>query len=177
MRTGGAHLSNNAPASSRPTMTLITTPAPTPVELQITLTQAATRGDAKSLPYAGEVTPEEAHQLQQAGAKIIDVRFAFEHEYVGRVRGSSLISWKIYPDGVNNPNFIEQLRVVASPDDIVLLLCRSGVRSHAAGVAATAAGYKKAYNIIGGFERDLDEQGQRSNRGGWRHAGLPWVQS
>ena len=158
-------------------MTLIATPVPTPVELQITLTQAATRGDAKSLPYAGEVTPREAHQLQEAGAKIIDVRYGFEHEYVGRIHGSSLVPWKIYPEGTTNPKFIEQLSAVASPDNIVLLLCRSGVRSHAASIAAAAAGYTKAYNIIGGFEGDLDEQGHRGNRGGWRHAGLPWVQS
>jgi rhodanese-related sulfurtransferase len=141
------------------------------------LSTAAARGATKSLPYAGEVTPREAHQLQQQGAKVIDVRYAFEHEYVGRVHGSSLVPWKIYPEGVNNPNFIEQLRAIAKSDDIVLLLCRSGVRSHAAGVATAAAGYTKAYNIIGGFEGDLDEQGHRGNRGGWRHAGLPWVQS
>jgi len=141
------------------------------------LSTAAARGATKSLPYAGEVTPREAHQLQQQGAKVIDVRYAFEHEYVGRVHGSSLVPWKIYPEGVNNPNFIEQLRAIAKSDDIVLLLCRSGVRSHAAGVATAAAGYTKAYNLIGGFEGDLDEQGHRGNRGGWRHAGLPWVQS
>ncbi|MCA2999159.1 MAG: rhodanese-like domain-containing protein [Rhodocyclaceae bacterium] len=138
---------------------------------------AAARGAAKSLPYAGEVTPREAHHLQQHGAKIIDVRYPFENEYVGRVHGSSLAPWKLYPEGLNNPNFITQLRAVAKPDDIVLMLCRSGVRSHAAGVAAAAAGFTKVYNIIGGFEGDLDEQGHRGNRGGWRHAGLPWVQS
>jgi sulfur dioxygenase len=44
-------------------------------------------------------------------------------------------------------------------------------------VPEAAADYKKACNIIGGFEGDLDEQGHRGNRGGWRHAGLPWVQS
>jgi rhodanese-related sulfurtransferase len=167
----------DAPASCQPRMTLLTTSQPTPAELQSTLAQASRRGAAKSLPYAGEVTPPEAHQLQQAGAKVIDVRHAFEHEYVGRVHGSSLVPWKIYPEGITNPKFIEQLSSVAKPDDIVLLLCRSGVRSHAAGVAAAAAGYSKAYNIIGGFEGDLDERGHRGNRSGWRHAGLPWVQS
>jgi rhodanese-related sulfurtransferase len=141
------------------------------------LATAAQRGAAKALPYAGEVTPAEAYTLQQAGAKIIDVRYAFEHEYVGRVGGSALVPWKIYPEGSNNPNFIAQLNASAKPDDVVLLLCRSGVRSHAAGVAAAAAGYKQAYNIIGGFEGDIDATGHRGNIGGWRHAGLPWVQS
>jgi len=31
-------------------------------------------------------------------------------------------------------------------------------------------------NVIGGFEGDLDEQGRRGQLGGWRKAGLPWVQ-
>ena len=149
----------------------------TTLDVEAILSHAAARGAARSLPYAGEVTPQEAHQLQQQGAKVVDVRYAFEHEYVGRVHGSSLAPWKIYPEGVNNPKFIEQLRAIAKSDDIVLLLCRSGVRSHAAGVAAAAAGFSKAYNIIGGFEGDLDELGHRGNVNGWRHAGLPWVQS
>ena len=31
--------------------------------------------------------------------------------------------------------------------------------------------------FIEGFEGDKDESGHRSTKGGWRHAGLPWMQS
>ena len=32
-------------------------------------------------------------------------------------------------------------------------------------------------NIIEGFEGDLDEKKHRGDKGGWRKAGLPWIQS
>ena len=34
-----------------------------------------------------------------------------------------------------------------------------------------------AYNILEGFEGDLNSQAQRGQRGGWRYRGLPWRQS
>jgi hypothetical protein len=43
--------------------------------------------------------------------------------------------------------------------------------------AATEAGWSEAYNILEGFEGDKDGDGHRNVSGGWRKAGLPWVQS
>jgi len=57
------------------------------------------------------------------------------------------------------------------------MLCRSGVRSLAAGNAASAAGYKTIINISDGFEGDLDADQQRGHLNGWRCAGLAWRQS
>jgi hypothetical protein len=31
------------------------------------------------------------------------------------------------------------------------------------------------YNVVGGFEGELDESHHRSSVNGWRHAGLPWA--
>jgi rhodanese-related sulfurtransferase len=62
-------------------------------------------------------------------------------------------------------------------DAPVLFLCRSGARSRAAAVALTAEGFHAAYNIVGGFEGDLDEARHRGQRNGWKAAGLPWVQA
>ncbi len=42
--------------------------------------------------------------------------------------------------------------------------------------AATKAGFTNVFNILEGFEGDLDEQQRRGAFNGWRHAGLPWVQ-
>ena len=39
-----------------------------------------------------------------------------------------------------------------------------------------AAGFDCVLNVIGGFEGDLDEHGQRGKLGGWRKAGMPWKQ-
>jgi len=58
----------------------------------------------------------------------------------------------------------------------VLFLCRSGARSRAAAMAATAAGYARAYNVAEGFEGDLDAEGHRGRVNGWKVAGLPWRQ-
>ena len=41
---------------------------------------------------------------------------------------------------------------------------------------AAASGYTNAYNILEGFEGDKDASGHRNKVGGWRHAGLPWIQ-
>jgi hypothetical protein len=45
--------------------------------------------------------------------------------------------------------------------------------------AETAAGlgYTLAINVLEGFEGDLDGEGHRNTVGGWRKAGLPWIQS
>ena len=41
---------------------------------------------------------------------------------------------------------------------------------------AARAGFTRVFNVLEGFEGDLDEEGRRGNLGGWRLAGLPWAQ-
>ena len=59
---------------------------------------------------------------------------------------------------------------------MLVLLCRSGKRSAAAAEAATKAGFSQVFNVLEGFEGDLDAQQQRGEQGGWKLWGLPWVQ-
>ncbi len=147
-------------------------------EVEKILARAAQRALASSLSYAGEVSPQEAYRLFVAhGAKIVDVRSRFENEYIGRIPGTSLISWKDWPSGEANTNFVAELDAHCATNDIILFLCRSGIRSHSTAKVAAAAGFTKAFNILEGFEGDLDQHGQRGNIGGWRKAGLPWIQS
>lgn len=142
------------------------------------LKRAEAYAKEKNLPYAGSVKPVEAHQLVKSGAaKLVDVRFKFEREYVGRPpEAAAAIEWKDINTGAVNPNFVEEVSKQFSRDDHLLFLCRSGVRSDAAAKALTEAGFKHAYNILEGFEGDLDEDKHRGNKGGWRKAGLPWIQ-
>jgi rhodanese-related sulfurtransferase len=141
------------------------------------LKRAEAYAKEKNLPYAGAVKPVEAHQLVKSGAaKLVDVRFKFEREYVGRVPETVGIEWKDINTGAVNPNFVEELSRQFSRDDRLLFLCRSGVRSDAAAKVATEAGFKNSFNILEGFEGDLDEEKHRGNKGGWRKAGLPWIQ-
>jgi rhodanese-related sulfurtransferase len=154
-------------------------PAPVPDSVEAVLAAAQRRAAEGGLPYFGAVTPAEAHRLLTAlpGAKLIDVRTRAEWDYVGRIPGGILIEWNTYPDGARNQAFLEQLRrTVDDVDAPVLFLCRSGQRSDHAARAARAAGYSRALNVIEGFEGDKDAAGQRGHLGGWRKAGLPWVQ-
>ena len=137
---------------------------------------AAERARQMKLPYAGALTPAEAHALMQAGAKLVDVRTKPELLYVGRVPGSVAVEWQTYPGNPQNPEFIKQLAQLAKPEDTLLFLCRSGVRSHGAAAAATQAGWQDSYNVLEGFEGDKDIELHRNTMGGWRKAGLPWVQ-
>jgi len=142
------------------------------------LARAKERGRTMRLPYAGALLPTEAYALMQQvpAAKLVDVRTQAEWEYVGHIPETVLIEWNTFPAG-RNPDFLSELQVqVAKTDAPVMFLCRSGARSHHAALAATQAGYSNSYNVLEGFEGDKDANGHRNTVGGWRVAGLPWVQ-
>ena len=138
---------------------------------------ARERGKKMGLGYAGALLPAEAHRLMQAGAKLVDVRTKPEVLYVGKVPGSVTVEWQTYPGNRENPEFLAELAALVPKDQPVMFLCRSGARSHSAAEAAMRAGWKETYNVLEGFEGDKDAEQHRSSVGGWRKAGLPWVQS
>jgi rhodanese-related sulfurtransferase len=143
------------------------------------LKQAQRRAHEMGLPYAGALLPSEANALlqQKPGAKVVDVRSRAELDFVGRIPGSVEIEWKSYPGMSPNPDFVQQLTQKVPQDAVVMFVCRSGGRSHDAAIAAVQAGYCAAFNVLEGFEGDRDSGGHRNTVGGWRAAGLPWVQS
>lgn len=140
---------------------------------------ARERAQATGLPYAGALTPAEAHQVWQLapGARLVDVRTRAELDWVGRIPDAVEIEWNQYPGGVPNPHFLTQLKRQVDPEALVMFICRSGVRSDHAARSATEAGYNACYNVLEGFEGDKDAHDQRNRLGGWRHASLPWFQS
>jgi rhodanese-related sulfurtransferase len=139
--------------------------------------RAKERGERMKLSYAGALLPAEAHALMEQGAKLVDVRTKPELLYVGRIPGSIAVEWQTYPGGRPNPDFVAELSAVVGRDETVMFICRSGARSDSAAEAAMRAGYKDAYNVLEGFEGDKDKEQHRNSVGGWRKAGLPWVQS
>jgi rhodanese-related sulfurtransferase len=145
------------------------------------LGQARERARQQQLPYAGAVTPQQAYALLQSDprAKLVDVRTNAERDWVGRValppEKHLAVEWNQYPGGTPNPSFLEQLRAQAEPDDTLLFLCRSGVRSRHAAKLATENGFANSYDILEGFEGDKDAEGHRRTVGGWCKAGLPWI--
>jgi rhodanese-related sulfurtransferase len=135
--------------------------------------------------YAGDVTPQEAYQalIDDQDAVLVDVRTHPELVYVGFPDlagiGKRLVAveWQSYPQGQQNPNFVDELRRAGVEEsNTVYFLCRSGARSRAAAMLATAAGYENAFNIGAGFEGGVDERGHRGTRNGWKASGLPWRQ-
>jgi rhodanese-related sulfurtransferase len=57
-----------------------------------------------------------------------------------------------------------------------VLICRSGNRSQDAAAALEQAGFAEVYNVLHGFEGELDERHHRNALAGWRFDGLPWEQ-
>jgi rhodanese-related sulfurtransferase len=138
---------------------------------------AKERAKKMGLSYAGALLPAEAHKLMQAGGKLVDVRTKPELLFVGSIPGAVTIEWQTYPGNRPNPEFIGELAALTKRDEPVMFICRSGARSHGAAEAAMRAGWRETYNVLEGFEGDKDAEQHRSSVGGWRKAGLPWIQS
>lgn len=137
---------------------------------------ARTRLEATEGAYTGAVTPPEAWQLYKDGrARLVDVRTTPEVRYVGCVPGALQAEWH-GSDPAQVERFLHDLKAVAQPDETVLLLCRSGVRSHHAARVAREAGYRNVFNVLEGFEGQRNHSYQRGFIDGWRSHGLPWVQ-
>lgn len=149
-----------------------------PEELVLSIIANARKlGEELDLGYAGRVSPIEAWQLFSSGAaQIVDVRTNEERKFVGHVPETLHVAWQTGTSLNRNPRFVREVEAKVRKDSVVLLLCRSGKRSHEAGKALAEAGFSDVYNISEGFEGDLNGKTQRGELGGWRHWSLPWVQ-
>ncbi|WP_321783499.1 rhodanese-like domain-containing protein [Burkholderia pyrrocinia] len=144
---------------------------------QQALEDARAAAEAAGTPYAGGVAPEAAWALFSAGdALLVDVRTAEERKFVGHVPESLHVPWATGTSLTRNPRFVRELEAKTGKDAVVLLLCRSGNRSAQAAEAATKGGFTQVFNVLEGFEGDLDEGQHRGGRNGWRFRGLPWAQ-
>jgi rhodanese-related sulfurtransferase len=110
-------------------------------------------------------------------AVLIDCRSEMEYLFVGHPTSAQHVAWNDGPDWDINPHFIGQVKKIASMNRPVVLICRSGQRSIAAGVELEKAGFTEVYNVLEGFEGALDENHRRGTLGGWRKEGLPWEQT
>jgi len=135
--------------------------------------------------YAGDIGPKQAWELMtdNTRAALLDVRTPAEWAYVGLpdlsalIRQPLLVPWLTFPSMQINADFLNQvLETNVDPEQDLLILCRSGVRSKAAAIALTAAGFATCYNIAYGFEGDKDPAGHRGTINGWKIDALPWVQ-
>src|SRR3990170_6892116 len=127
--------------------------------------------------YAGDVTASQAWQRlnEDKDALLVDVRTAAELAFVGRPDTSSVgrrlltVEWERYPGRVPNPDFANSLKAAgARPEQTIYFLCRSGEIGRAAAKAMTSLGFRHCFNVIGGFEGDLDATGHRGRGSCWK---------
>ena len=136
--------------------------------------EAAEQGKA----YAGGVQPALAWRLfSEQRVLLVDVRTAEERKFVGHVPDSLHVPWATGTALTRNPRFVRELdNKLGGKDTPVLLLCRSGKRSVLAAEAAGKAGLTSVFNVLEGFEGEIDALQQRGKSDGWRFHGLPWAQ-
>lgn len=136
------------------------------------------------MSYAGDITPEEAWKVlvDNPEAVLVDCRTEAEWRFVGVPDTSSLQRDVVYvewnrTDGTHNDGFVDDLvsSGVTPGERPVVFLCRSGNRSIGAAEAATAAGILPSFNVLDGFEGNVDADGHRGTSG-WKAVGLPWRQ-
>ncbi len=143
-------------------------------------------------PRIGSVNPSEAWDRlgQSPDAVLVDVRTQAEWSFVGVPDLTGLdkapvcVEWAVYPDMSKNPRFVAALmeELGGTVPSEYYFLCRSGARSLRAAEAVaeylSATGQEAAcFNVAEGFEGDLDPQGHRGGRNGWKARGLAWRQS
>ncbi len=140
------------------------------------------------MPELQSLRPRDAWDLLQRdpAALLVDVRSQMEFLFIGHPQGAINIPWIDEPDWEVNPQFTAEVRRLllgglehdAKGHNVpVILICRSGKRSHEAGEKLIQAGFHEVYNVSGGFEGPLDDQHHRSSLAGWRFEGLPWEQT
>ncbi|MCY4260753.1 MAG: rhodanese-like domain-containing protein [Rhodobacteraceae bacterium] len=123
-------------------------------------------------------------------AALIDVRSRPEWTFVGLPdlqsidRPLVLVEWRQYPEMTINHGFVDEVRgaLGTSRPDTIFFLCRSGSRSrdaahHFEEVAAGTDHPVRCFNVLEGFEGDIDADGHRGTLNGWKQSGLPWKQS
>ena len=138
------------------------------------------------------VTAKEAYDMWKAApdkVKLIDVRTPEEYAFVGHPDEcwNVPLAFATYRrrNGITeygpemNPNFVAEVKMIAEPNDTLLLMCRSGGRSAMAVNLLAAAGLKNVYNVIDGFEGDkVNDPGSvfhgKRMRNGWKNS-APWV--
>lgn len=126
-----------------------------------------------------DMHPLQAYKFlrSEADAVLVDVRSELEYFFVGHAEGALHIPWHVESGTEVNLNFIESLlKFVGSRERPVVLICRNGDRSKEAALHAEKHQFTRIYNVLYGFEGNMDHINRRNQLNGWRYDGLPWEQ-
>lgn len=120
------------------------------------------------------MTPREAYERMQTGARYLDVRTPEEFAE-GHPQGA--VNVPVFLDSpsgrVLNPDFVEDVREQFPQATALVIGCRSGGRSAKACQLLLAVGYTNVANIDGGFAGRFDPIDGTCLCPGWEECGLP----
>lgn len=103
--------------------------------------------------YKGEVDRYTLPELQAKGATVVDVRTPAEWKDTGIIAGSIRITYMDNEGRVDKQAFFKAIQEnVKSKDDLVVLVCRTGVRSKKAAEWLAKEGYTNIYNKTHGIK-------------------------
>lgn len=112
-----------------------------------------------------DIDNRELARLLQEGVPVIDIRLQAEWEQTGIVAGSHLLTFFDERGRANPGAWLEKVKPIASPDQPVIVICRTGNRTKAVSqFLSQQAGYTKVYNVRAGIM-------------GWLRAGGPAIQA
>ena len=99
-----------------------------------------------------DIDNAELARLFAAGVPVIDIRTEGEWKETGIVPGSRLITLLDEKGRADPPAWLEQVKGVATPEQPVIVICRSGNRTKAASqLLSQQAGYQTVYNVKAGI--------------------------
>lgn len=146
---------------------------------------------ASNASAVNNITPSDAYSIMMSNpnAYMLDVRTSEEWIWVGHPGpdktgvGSQLkgrvfnIAYKINYKGkfIDNPSFLTDVaeKFKNKPNALIIIICRSGIRSLAAGQLLVANGYNAA-NVLDGFEGQTDSYYGYRILNGWKIEGYPY---
>lgn len=101
----------------------------------------------------------ELARLVAKGVPVIDIRTAGEWKSTGVIPGSKLLTFFDEKGNANSAQWLASAKGLATPDQPVILICRSGNRTRAATqFLSEQAGYKTVYNVSSGVNGWLSEK-------------------
>lgn len=111
--------------------------------------------------YKDDISAQQAYNMQQDGALLIDVRTKREFNTLRAKNSTNIpIFYEKNKQRVFNKNFPKEIYLFANKDinKKIILICRSGSRTKLASNLLAYQGFKNIYNVKYGFDFDWIKQ-------------------